>query len=211
MVPTATDATDEDNLQYMKRQLAANCNGKVPTSVRFLKSQQDRAASNPRRIHLHYCEWDDEPLPVFAGMGLQQATTFQMLNRRCKAFRLHPTHRNKVCKNCCQFGHPTNTCIKDARCAYCGQNHHHSDHGKFCKASGVTYQPLNSLPTHTIFCCLCNKKTDHHTFDPKCPTYLDATPHHRAMQHHQPMTTCNHECTPSTATTGSSPGENPAI
>ncbi|PLW25024.1 hypothetical protein PCASD_24248 [Puccinia coronata f. sp. avenae] len=117
--------------------------------VRFLKSQQDHAASKSQgEFTSIIAEWDDEPLPVFAGMGLQQATTFQMLNRHCKAFRLHPTHRNKVVKNCCQFGHPTNTCIKDARCAYCGQNHHHSDHGKFCKASGVTYQPPSS-PANT--------------------------------------------------------------
>ncbi|PLW25025.1 hypothetical protein PCASD_24238, partial [Puccinia coronata f. sp. avenae] len=145
MVPTATDATDDENLQHMKRQLAANCNGKVPTSVRFLKSQQDRAASKSQgEFTSIIAEWDDEPLPVFAGMGLQQATTFRCLTAAAK----HSAFTQPTATRCVRTAASSDTPPTHAsrtQGAYCGQNHHHSDHGKFCKASGCDCQPANSL------------------------------------------------------------------
>ncbi|PLW25017.1 hypothetical protein PCASD_24241 [Puccinia coronata f. sp. avenae] len=142
MVPTATDATDDDNLQFMKRQLAANCNGKVPTSVRFLKSKQDRAASKSQgEFTSIIAEWDDEPLPVFAGMGLQQATTFQMLNRRAKHSASTP---------------PT--------------NHHHSTTASSAEHRDVTYQPVSSpanTPPSSVACA-----TRRPTTTPSIPSAL---------------------------------------
>ncbi|PLW25020.1 hypothetical protein PCASD_24246 [Puccinia coronata f. sp. avenae] len=54
MVPTAT-STDEDNLQYMKRQLAPTATAKCQRVYDSSSHSKTVPPQIPRRIHLHYC------------------------------------------------------------------------------------------------------------------------------------------------------------
>jgi hypothetical protein len=93
---------------------------------------------------------------------------------------MHPAHRNSVCKNCLQFGHPTNVCMsndKVTKCAYCAGRHFYTDHK--CTAPGCT----EKAPCHhtSLVCSLCGSD-EHHTFDKNCPTWRARNPPRPASQ-----------------------------
>ena len=83
---------------------------------------------------------------------------------------MYPNHKNSVCKNWLEFGHPTDVCIasnKIPKCGYCGGTHNHFNHE--CAAPGCNEK---TPYRHTVLNCnLCGATGDHHSLDRNCPTF----------------------------------------
>jgi len=81
--------------------------------------------------------FDQEPTFAIPGRIPAKKTTWRIYNWPCKVERMQPNYKNSVCKNCLEFGHPTDVCMasnKVPKCGYCGGTHNHFNHE--CTAPG---------------------------------------------------------------------------
>jgi len=181
-VPTfereTTKTEDQHEAEYLNAlELQIEANTAVgPTSVQFLRNREHRNASKSQGTFVAIVAvFPSEPTFPAPGHMPAEKTRWRIYNKSCKVERMHPNHRNSICKNCLQFGHPTEVCMENeklTKCAYCGENHMYSDHT--CKTPGCN----DKAPCrHTVLnCALCNTQGDHHTFDKNCPTWKARNP-----------------------------------
>ncbi|KAF8446519.1 hypothetical protein BGX38DRAFT_664369 [Terfezia claveryi] len=144
-----------------------------PSDVKFLRNRVHRDTSKSQGAFVAIVA--TFPTFVITSVHPAEKTNWRLFNKQCKAERMHPAHRNSVCKNCLHFGHPTSVCMHNSKitnCAYCGGPHFYADHK--CSAPGCT----ETAPCHhtVLKCGLCNTSGDHHTFDKYCPIWKARNP-----------------------------------
>jgi len=114
--------------------------------------------------------FETEPNFAIPGRIPAEKTTWRIYNRSCKAERMHPNHKNSVCKNCLEFGHPTDVCMasnKVPKFGYCSGTQNYFNHE--CAAPGCNKK---TPCRHTVLNCnLCGTTGDHHSLDRNCPTF----------------------------------------
>jgi len=161
---------EQEYLENLGRQITANT-AAPPTSVKFLRNWEHRETSKSKGAFVAIVAFfETEPTFAIPGRIPAEKTTWRIYNRSCKAKRMHPNHKNSVCKNCLEFGHPTDVCMasnKVPKCGYCGGTHNHFNHE--CNVPGCNEK---TPCCHTgLNCNLCGTTGDHYLLDRNCPIY----------------------------------------
>jgi len=169
----ATKSKDQHEQEYLEnlgRQIAANTAAPQST-VKFLRNREHRENSKSKGSFVAIvATFDQEPMLAIPGYIPAEKTTWRIYNKSCKAECMHPNHKNSVCKNCREFGHPTDVCMasnKVRKCGYCGGSHNHFN--QECTAPGGN----EKTPCHhtVLNCNLCGTTGDHHSLERNCPVY----------------------------------------
>jgi len=114
------DQYEQEYLENLGRQIAANTAAPT-TMVNFLRNWEHRENSKSKGSFVAIvATFDQEPTFAISGCILAEKTTCRIYNRSCKAERMHPNHKNSVCKNCLEFGHPTDVCMASNKVPKCG-------------------------------------------------------------------------------------------
>jgi len=164
------DQHEQEYLENLGRQIAANTTT-PSTSVKFLRNREYRENSKSKGSFVAIvATFESELTFAIPGHILAEKSTWRIYNRSCEAERMHPNHKKSVCKNCLEFGHPTDVCMasnKTSRCAYWEGTHNHFNH-KWMAPECNKKAPCR----HTVLNCnLCGTTGDHHSLDRNCPTY----------------------------------------
>ena len=155
---------EREYLENLRRQIAANT-AASPTSIKFLRNSEHRESSKSKCALLAIvAAFKIEPTFTIPGRIPAEKTTWCIYNRSCKAERMHPNHKNSGCKNCLEFGYPTNVCMasnKVPKRRYYGSTHNYFNHE--CTALG--YNKKSSCHYTVLKCNLCGTTGDHHILD----------------------------------------------
>ena len=157
-------------LENLGRQIAPNTTA-PPTNVKFLRNRQHRESSKSKGSFVAIVvTFETEPTFTIPGRIPAETTIWRIYNRSCKTERMHPNHKNSVCKNCLEFGHPTDVCMasnKILKYGYCGGTHNHFNHE--CTTPGCNEK---TAYRHTVLNFnLCGTTGDHHSLNRNCPTF----------------------------------------
>ena len=142
---------EDEYLENVNRQIAAN-RAVPPTSVKFLRNYKHRENSKSEASFIAIvATFNQEPTFAIPGHIPGKKTTWHIYNWSCKAEHMHPNHKNSVCKNCLEFGHPTDICMASnqrPKCRYCGVTHNHFNYE--CTATGCNEK---APCRHTVLYC----------------------------------------------------------
>ena len=165
-LPLGLGCVRDENLG---REIAANT-AATSTTIKFLRNREHRESSKSKGTFITIvASFQTEPTFAIPGRILAEKTTWHIYKRSCKAECRHPNHKNSVCKNCLEFGYPTNICMtsnKVHKCGYCGGTHNHFKHR--CMAPGCNEK---TPYRHTLLNCNLGRTTgDHYSLDRNFPT-----------------------------------------
>ena len=161
---------EQEYLENLQRHITANTVA-PPRSVMFLKHREHRESSKSKGAFVAImASFETESTFAIPGHIPAEKTTWYIYNRSCKAERMQPNHKNLVCENCLEFGHPTDIYMasnKVPKYGYCGGTQ--NDFNYEC----TTPECNEKTPCHhsILNYNLCGTTGDHHSLDRNCPTY----------------------------------------